>query len=237
MNGDKPAFVPYGADFYKEHPKLCDPKDYWGQVKRSVGGRPVDDAQIQLIVDAAIDALDVQRDDVLLDICCGNGALTTQVAAGCARAVGIDFSEALIQIAKADFETAQHRYLLADALSWLKAPIDAQDFTIAQCYGSLSYLPRQAAEEAIASVHRNFPNVRRLYLGNLPNRDTAHQFYADQPVDADTLSQHDTQIGVWYRPADLVRLGQDIGWKFEIRFMPDHFYARKYRFDALLERC
>ncbi len=237
MTGDKSPSVPYGSYFYKEHPKTCDPKDYWGQVKRTVQGRPVDEAQIQLIVDAATHALDIQRDDVLLDICCGNGALTTRVAEGCARAVGIDFSETLIQIAKSDFESEKQRYFLTDALSWLRAPVSPEDFTIAQCYGSFSYLSREAAEEAIACVHENLPNVRRLFLGNLPNRDTAHEFYTDRPIDADTLDRPDTQIGVWHRPADLVRLGEALGWTVDIRFMPDHFYARKYRFDALLQRC
>jgi hypothetical protein len=236
MTGDKPPFVPYGADFYKEHPKLCDPKDYWGQVKRSVGGRPVDAAQIQLIVDAAVGALDVNSDDVLLDICCGNGALTSQVAAGCAGAVGIDFSEPLIRVAQADFETDRHRYVLTDALSWLQAPVDPEAFTIALCYGSLSYLPRAAAEEAIANVHRNFPNIRRLFLGNLPNRETSSEYYADRHEAVGRLDQHDTQIGVWYAPEEFVRLGENLGWSVEIKFMPDHFFARKYRFDALLHR-
>src|SRR5262245_10350175 len=62
---------------FKNHPQTCDPDDYWGQVKRTVGGQPVSQEQIDLIVAAVKRGLQLGPEDTLLDICCGNGALTT----------------------------------------------------------------------------------------------------------------------------------------------------------------
>ena len=40
--------------FYKEHPKTCDPEDFWGQVKRTVNGKPIPQAQIDMIVESRL---------------------------------------------------------------------------------------------------------------------------------------------------------------------------------------
>lgn len=69
--------------FYKEHPKTCARDDFWSQVKRTVNGKPVSQDQIEMIVDAVISGLSLGMDDRLLDLCCGNGALTRYFFARC----------------------------------------------------------------------------------------------------------------------------------------------------------
>ena len=63
--------------FHKEYPKTLDPDDLWGQVRRTVNGKPVSDAQIALIVAAIRDGLQFSKEDVVLDLACGNGALSS----------------------------------------------------------------------------------------------------------------------------------------------------------------
>ena len=72
------------GEFYKEYPKLCAPDDYWGQVKRTINGVPVGQDQIDLILRAIVDGLDLQASDSLLDLCCGNGALSRLLFDRCA---------------------------------------------------------------------------------------------------------------------------------------------------------
>ena len=43
---------------YDEHAKSCAPDDFWSQVKRTVAGKPVDDAQIDMIVEGVRNGLD-----------------------------------------------------------------------------------------------------------------------------------------------------------------------------------
>ena len=62
---------------YKELPKKCDPKDFFGQVKRTVNGKPVSKKDIKLIVDAIKTNLLIEDEDHLFDIGCGNGALAS----------------------------------------------------------------------------------------------------------------------------------------------------------------
>ncbi len=64
--------------------------DFWGQIRRTVQGVPVSDDQIALIVDTIREALRLGPDDTLLDIACGNGALSQLLFGSCARYLGVD---------------------------------------------------------------------------------------------------------------------------------------------------
>ena len=106
--------------YYKEHPRTCDPEDFWGQVKRTVNSKPVSHDQIDMIVAAVCDGLALDRDDFVLDLCCGNGALTTYFFQRCAGGVGVDFSERLIEVARRHFVgKPAEEYLLQDAVEYV----------------------------------------------------------------------------------------------------------------------
>ena len=88
---------------YDENARTRAADDFWGQVKRTVHGVPVSDEQIKMIVDTIRSALDLKPDDTLLDIACGNGALSHLLFDSCSGCLGVDLSEHLISVAKANF--------------------------------------------------------------------------------------------------------------------------------------
>jgi ubiquinone/menaquinone biosynthesis C-methylase UbiE len=101
--------------FYKEYPKTCDPNDFWGQVKRTVNGKPVSQDQIEMIVQVACNTLNLSKNDRLLDLCCGNGALTRYLFDACSGGLGVDFSEYLIGVARKHFiKSSYEDYLLEE---------------------------------------------------------------------------------------------------------------------------
>src|ERR1700730_11993251 len=74
LQGDLPKDYPL-AD-HDTHARSVAADAYWKQIRRTVNGEPVDEAQIGLIVNAITDALSLRRDDLVLDLACGNGALS-----------------------------------------------------------------------------------------------------------------------------------------------------------------
>ena len=50
---------------HKEFPKSCDPDDFFGQVKRTVNGKPVGKDQINMIVDSICESLNFNNEDIL----------------------------------------------------------------------------------------------------------------------------------------------------------------------------
>jgi len=222
--------------FYKEHPKTCDPKDYWGQVMRIVRGRPVGEDQIQMIVDAVLSGLQIRADDVLLDLGCGNGALTDRIFSHCQGGLGVDFSPSLIEVAERDFAVpGQRDYHVQDALGFAIAATDTTRFTRALCYGALMFLTAEAAEKLLESVNARFPNVERFMLGNMPDRRLIKDFFRggyrpgmeDDPAGA---------TGIWRTEEDFAELARRTGWECSITRMPPEFFAAHYRYDVILTR-
>ncbi|MEZ6014264.1 MAG: class I SAM-dependent methyltransferase [Planctomycetota bacterium] len=218
---------------YLTHPQTCAADDYWGQVRRTVNGQPLPQRQIDLIVDAMAEALDLGAQDRLLDLCCGNGALTTYWFARCAGGLGVDFSPYLVDIARQRFSHGPHeRYHIESVLTFAQGPQPYGAFDKAVCYGSLQYLRRSDVAALLRGLRRAQPTLQRLVLGNVPDRDLVAAF-ARPGVDV-PLDDPESAIGCWWGAADLRAVAEDAGWDLQVRRMPSEFYSAHYRFDAVL---
>jgi len=221
--------------FYRNHPQTCDPEDFWGQVKRTVNGRPVPQEQIDMIVAAVCSGLQLGAEDVLLDLCCGNGALTTYFFQRCAGGLGVDYSEYLINIARTNFaRRTPDEFQLDDSLKFASDYARPERFTKALCYGALMFFTVQDAAHLLAALRRRFRSLARLFIGNLPDRDRMHDFFRQGEYRPGIENDPTSPTGVWYTAGEFTRMAEDAGWSVEIQHMPESFYAAHYRFDALL---
>jgi len=222
--------------FYKEYPKTCAPDDFWGQVKRTINGKPLAQEQIDMITQAIESGLNLQKSDVLLDLCCGNGALTRLLENACRNIVGVDFSEYLVQIAEKNFANEKQKYLLADVVEFCQNPTDATEYTKVLCYGSFAYLTTEQARTTLLGINQNLLNVNQIFIGNCPDKDLAEDFYKDELVSKDLLNDYDSAIGIWRSKAEFERLADDTGWDISFRKMPEQYIPSYYRYDVQLFR-
>jgi cyclopropane fatty-acyl-phospholipid synthase-like methyltransferase len=222
---------------HKEHPKLKKQTDFWGQVSRSVNGQPVSEEQIKLIHEAIGRGLQFNGTEHLLDLGCGNSALSSYFFNKIDKYTGVDFSEYLIEIAnKYFYEEHKTNFLVNDVISFVKTEINPLKYKKALCYGVFSYLSYSQAEELLNTLAREFKNIDTLYIGNLPNRSNAHNFYHDYIEYEPLLSDNLSAIGIWRTPEEMQLLAESCGWLSEISVMSSDFYAAHYRFDAILTR-
>lgn len=223
---------------YKDYPRTLAPDDLWGQVRRTVNGKPVSEAQIALIVEAVRTGLALERRDRVLDLACGNGALSRYFFDDCATLHGVDFSPYLIEVARRHFaQPPRIEFALGDAAGYVLGEPDPARFDKVLCYGSFPFFTDADGRTVLRELQRRFVNVRRVYIGNLPDRDLADRFYPAGTDFAAALDDPAAAIGIW-RSADAWRaLGADNGWTVRIHRMPAAFYAAHYRFDVILERA
>lgn len=220
---------------YDDYARTCDPDDLLGQVRRTVGGHAVDQHQIDMIVQAVLTYLDLTRDDLVLDLCCGNGLLTDRVFERCVGGVGVDMGEYLISVARKNFEQSPDKtYVVADAESFVEAEPAPRRFTKALCYGSFSYLSDESAGRVLAVLRRRFRGITRLLLGNLPDKAMAREFFGRERYVEGVECDHETVLGRWRTEADVKELAGAAGWKATFARMPAGFYGASYRFDATL---
>lgn len=220
---------------YQDHPQTCDPKDYWGQVKRTEGGKPVDAEQIEMIVSAISDGLALDEQDFLLDLCCGNGALSDLIFARCQGGVGVDFSDYLIQIARQDFQRLpERRYELGSVNDYLRSEAHPERFTKALCYGGFMFFDAAMSRDFLLELRRRFPRVDRLFLGNLPDKARMGTFFREGEYQPGIEDDPCSPIGIWRTEQEFSALAAECGWHARFSRMPETFYAAKYRYDAVL---
>jgi SAM-dependent methyltransferase len=221
---------------YKEYPKTCAPDDFWGQIRRTVNGKPVSDEQIAMIVEAVRNGLRLQPDDCLLDLACGNGALSRYFFEACRQLYGVDHSDYLIQVAKKNFERLpDYEFACGDAADYVRSEPNPERFTKALCYGSFSFFSPQGAQAVLDGLRRRFGAVRVLYIGNLPDRERAHRFYRPGRPYEQELADHTSQIGTWRNRTEFAAMARKTGWKVHFHQMGAAYYAAHYRYDAVLE--
>lgn len=227
----------YSKFDHNEHAKTCAPNDFWGQIRRTVQGKPVSDEQIKMIIDAIQAALRLKSDDKMLDLACGNGALSHLLFNSIAGYLGVDFSDHLISIAKKNFEKLPHyRFVTHGAAEYMRQEMHPEKFTKVLCYGSFSYFPAADAAEVLHTLFEKFTNVQTVFIGNLPDKDRAIEFYKAKQISAEEMSDSFSQIGIWRTQNEFSQLVGEAGWKPKYSIMPSEYYAGYYRYDVLLSR-
>jgi SAM-dependent methyltransferase len=219
---------------FDTHARSCDPKDFQGQVMRNPG-KSVGPDQIAMIVDAIGKGLDIGPHDVLLDLCCGNGAITDPIFARCRGGLGVDFTPYLIEVAKTNFERPPDRlYRLADAQEYVETTDDTQRFTKVLCFGGFQYFPESTATGLLVALRGRFPNVQRMFIGNIPDLDRVGNFFGENIPSPDELKRHDTLLGVWRTEPEIAKLAAGCRWRPEFSRMPSAFHSAHFRFNATL---
>lgn len=222
---------------HKQYPKTCVETDFWGQVKRTVNGQPVPEEQITMIVDAVRGALALGVDDTLLDLGCGNGALSDRFFAHCRGGVGVDFSEHMLSIAHKYFQCLPDRiYQQADIVDFAAESADAERFTKAVCYGVFAYLPAARAPLMLEQLNQRFRSLTHFFIGNVPDRQRLDAFYGTRERPPGVEYDSESPVGIWHSEDEFVAMAEASGWRCQISRMPAGYYAAHYRFDALLTR-
>jgi cyclopropane fatty-acyl-phospholipid synthase-like methyltransferase len=220
---------------HKEYPKTCAPNDFWGQVKRTVKGKPVAQDQIDMIVKAIRAGLQFEESDILLDLGCGNGALSQHFFPSCSRMLGVDFSSYLIAVAKTNFEQPPtYVFLEEDIAAYVSNEQYPLRFTKALCYGAFSYLSHKNARTLLQILSDRFNNIKAFFIGNLPDKEKVGDFY---PPDTDycaLVDDNTSPIGIWRSKEDMYQLARETNWVAEFMTMPTSFYAAYYRYDVIL---
>lgn len=219
---------------YEERAAKQDPNDYWGQVRRTINGKPVGEDQIRLIYDAIKQGLDLEHRDKFIDVGCGNGALTYRFSDNVSKILGIDRSEYLISVARESFQASNIEFKTGDALSALKSVKCIDEYTKVLLYGVFSFFDDELALSFFKYI-TNKTNIKKIFIGNVRDRSLAEKFYK-RAVSTSELDNNKSSMGIWRSRDYFIEICDQLNWNVEFSKMPKEFYANEYYYDVCMYR-
>ena len=222
---------------HKEFPKTVGRTEFWKQIKRTVNGKEVEEEDIQMIISQIKDKLKFDKGDHLLDLGCGNAALSSNFFREIKKYTGVDFSSYLLEVATEFFKPSGNiSYVNDEILNFVNTTEGCGLYSKALVYGAMAYLSRQEFSQLVDQLNNRFVNCRDIFIGNIPNKHRAAKFYRDKADLGLNLENPKSPIGVWWTPEEIQELGHQSGFEVEVLTMPPNFYASEYRFDVSLTR-
>jgi cyclopropane fatty-acyl-phospholipid synthase-like methyltransferase len=218
---------------------VCDrvgPTDFFHQVGRTIGGRPVGDEQIALTVEATAAALQLTRSDCLLDLCCGNGLVTACLALHCKQCFGVDFSLPLIEVARSRHHLPGLEYIHSAVDELTAVHLRGWRPTKVAMIFAAQHFTADSMSRVIAAVSRLTAHRAPFFLDDVPDVDRLTRFYntPERLAEYKRRRADGTEaIGTWWSRVHLIELFREHGYTAEAFEQPANRSAAHYRFSLL----
>jgi SAM-dependent methyltransferase len=222
--------------------------DLFVQVGKTIARQPIPRGMFCSMVERIIERLELEHEDHLLDMCCGNGLISFELAGAAGHVTAVDFADHLIKAAMAFKSLPNIDYRVGD----VSVPIAELVGEPHQDAGETpqKYLMNDALAyfdpEALGAILDNIRLARhgkpfRFLLTGIPNSELKWNFY-DTPERKRRHSElmnagDDTNdgLGRWWDPSEIRMVCEQRGLQVRIENQPDAI--SDYRMDALIWRA
>jgi len=217
--------------FWDKQAEAADADEQVGRITRD--GKSV---APEVIASHISSLLDLQPTDYLLDVCCGNGALTALLAEKVAFSTGVDLSPKQIELAKKRYPAGDWYCLAADQLWQL-----SERYHKINLYFSFQYFTHDAEALAVMmALKAVLKPGGRILLGDIPDLTRWAEYYHSWPSRMRWMWHRlrgKDNMGRFWHQKDMARLANQAGLNIRFLAEPAHLPFAWYRFDALLEHA
>lgn len=115
--------------------------------------------------------LNLNKNDIVLDLCCGNGIISNKISKSCKYITGVDISEQLINRAKENIGKLKNIfYHISDALN---IPLNTNSVNKIFCLTSFHYFPDyDYTEGVIRGMLRVLKPKGKILITDIPNKQS-----------------------------------------------------------------
>lgn len=226
---------------YAQKVKTAATDDLLFQVGHTEGGRAISAAQFSAMVGDLRVLLELSPQDRLLDLCCGNGAVTSVLAPEVAATVGIDLVEDLVAVARRQESAGAHvRYLQCDLRRLSELPaLEEEPFSRVLLHAGLQHFtPRDFKPLMREILRRSRPDVvivfgfvpeagKQRYFLNTPRKRLYNWYLRARGRDV---------FGHWWSRAYLTQACAELGLTCSFHPVHDSLLASSHRFDMRMIR-
>jgi cyclopropane fatty-acyl-phospholipid synthase-like methyltransferase len=215
--------------------------EFLQQVGKTVSGKPISHDQFMAILLDIYKGLDLNKTDIVLDMCCGNGLVTAEIAKKCNSIIGIDHSDSLVKIAKEYYQPENITYYQGSILDpGIKTYfLNVRPFTKILMYEALQHF----TEDDLATILEitteiSTPNVV-IFWGSIPDKDKIWDFYdTDEKREMYQIrkSRNEEKIRNWWDKKIIEKECLRNGYKIQFLAQNPILHSAYYRFDVQLSK-
>ena len=226
----------YWKAFWEEHAESTASQHPQCQVLRTLNKEPIGKAGLARLLKDIEEKMAVQPDDEVLDLCCGNGWITTHLASRCKHVTGVDFVRELID--QIDLEKYPNvSTVLADAR---EVEFEEKSFDKVIIYAGIQYLLYKEIDDLFNSIVHWLKDGGTLFIGDIPDQERIWNFFnTNERAQAyfDSIRNEKPILGTWFSPQWLAGLGRWAGFReVNILSQPEDLPGSHYRFDMALKK-
>ncbi len=191
----------------------------------------------QRIATHIAEQLNLQANDRVLDVCCGNGTLTALIAPHCQQVLGIDLSEKLIEHARANHQAVNLHFAKANALQLSGL---GGTFTKINLYFSFQYFENfDIGLRVLAEMDSLLAPGGKIFIGDTPDARRWFAYY-NQPIKWLRYGYQKWKgkepMGKFWHPNEFKKIAEKLGLQVEILPEPTDLPYAWYRFDAVFTK-
>lgn len=224
----------YWVDFWKNYGEKATDKDEQTQVLRTFNKQPIS----KKIWDFTLKDIQKQigpcSEDLLLDLCCGNGLISRYFSPMVKNIVAVDISEDLLRSVNR-FKYPNIELIAADIRN---LNFDKCSFNKIIIYAGIQYLTLAETTNLFEKVYCWLKPGGIFFLGDIPNYNKRWIFYDNferQRIYFENLKKGKEIVGTWFEPEFFEKLGSFVNFR-DSMYLAQHsdLIYSSYRYDYKL---
>ena len=216
-------------------------KNFWNKAAQSDSAlmqvqRNADDRTLAAIESHICKLLNIKKTDEVLDVCCGNGLISTRIAKHCKTVVGVDFSSGLLHSAKEQDLASNIQFIEEDAID-LSNSIH-QKFDKIILYYSFQYFDFKQGMQVVSEMKKLLKSRGQILIGDVPNKKKVWTYYDTLPKRFFYFKQwlfKQPKMGKFWSEKEMRMLAEENQLKGLFLQQDKKLPHAHYRFDFLVE--
>jgi SAM-dependent methyltransferase len=218
--------------------EIKEDSDLLYQVGKTVMGKPISSIQCKAIIASIIEGLELNSEDNVCDLCCGNGIITYDIASTVNKVIGIDSSVQFIGNARKYKSRNNIKYVCDDILNANKYMF-GEDINKVILYDAIAYFSKNELIEVFNNIKNSSFKKIKIFIGSVLDKNRKFNYFNTLKRKMHyfinyIILRKDLGLGNWFSKKELEKIALNCGYKIKFLNQNSILHTAHYRFDAIL---
>lgn len=237
MKRDKKLIDAYWEKNFNDKKVVGQSNDLQINIARTKEGKPISKEDWHTTLGYIAGSLDITKQSRVLELCCGNGVIIGNISDQCKEAIGVDYSEELLNQLQNSFKNKNLSVVSSNVLDF---KIKESAFDAIILYFSLQHFNERDSYLLIEKCIKGLKPKGKILIGDIPDLDKKWH-YVNQPnyhIDYFNRVLNNTpKIGYWYQKDFFMAMNSCFpNVSFKILEQPKYQINAGHCFDVLIQK-